>query len=758
MATNRKSFNFRHGLQVDDTNFVINANGLVGIGSSVPTESLDVRDNAKIGGSLIVGSLEVTNQSSLNRLGVDNIDVGITSIKSGIITSSSPTGIITYYGDARYLQGMPTSQWVDVDAGFGYTSIYAAGFVGVGTVDPRFVFQVGGNTDTSSEGFTGVGIQSGGHILAAGIVTAYEFSGFGTGITDIPNTSLVNSSVSYGGVSLALGESDTTPAFDLTDATNYPYGSLTGVTTSIVGDSTPKLGGNLDLNSYSILGIGSVGIGTANVLDGFIFQVAGEGDATEEGFINGVGIDTLGNILATGIVTASTFKGSFDGSGALLNSIPNASLVNSSVSYGGIALNLGDTDDTPAFDLTDATNYPYGSLTGVTTSIVGDSTPKLGGNLDLNNKDINGTGNIAVNGNIGCDGLSTSSTLKVGIDADGTLGSMLNVTSSSIGIGSYDNPNATVHIRRPSNEATLQLTGNSGASITIGTSESSLIGYNGQIRYAFSGSGKPYSGYESLDIINYGNGNINSYLQAGAVVGDPGSFIWHDSTSPLMTLTYEGNLGIGKTDPEHRLHVAGISTFTGDAHFESNVTIENTLTAGTLSIDELTANLTGNVNGNLNGTHVNVTGVSTFAEVQATFFGIGTDRSNDSEVVVLNASSPSSVVIIDASANIGLGTTTLHVKGINAPGKDILIRSVGIGTTRPRCAVDFTDATNTDILGQNRDRIAYVLFPKLTTSQRNDLTNVDDAGVEDGAIIYNTDNTRLELKLPGGWCGIATVE
>ena len=46
------------------------------------------------------------------------------------------------------------------------------------------------------------------------------------------------------------------------------------------------------------------------------------------------------------------------------------------------------------------------------------------------------------------------------------------------------------------------------------------------------------------------------------------------------------------------------------------------------------------------------------------------------------------------------------------------------------------------------DTIAYVLFPKLTTTQRNNLTNIDNTGVEEGAIIYNVDRTRLELKLP----------
>ena len=44
----------------------------------------------------------------------------------------------------------------------------------------------------------------------------------------IANAKLANSTVSFGGVTLALGASDATPAFDLTDATNYPTSSLSG--------------------------------------------------------------------------------------------------------------------------------------------------------------------------------------------------------------------------------------------------------------------------------------------------------------------------------------------------------------------------------------------------------------------------------------------------------------------------------------------------------------------------------------------------
>ena len=43
-------------------------------------------------------------------------------------------------------------------------------------------------------------------------------------------------------------------------------------------------------------------------------------------------------------------------------------------------------------------NVPYTSLTGVTTNIVADTTPQLGGDLDLNSQNITGTGNANITG------------------------------------------------------------------------------------------------------------------------------------------------------------------------------------------------------------------------------------------------------------------------------------------------------------------------------------------------------------------------
>ena len=54
MANYTKSFNFRNGVQVDDSNFIVNSVGLVGIGTTIPEKRLDVRGSASITGITIL--------------------------------------------------------------------------------------------------------------------------------------------------------------------------------------------------------------------------------------------------------------------------------------------------------------------------------------------------------------------------------------------------------------------------------------------------------------------------------------------------------------------------------------------------------------------------------------------------------------------------------------------------------------------------------------------------------------------------------
>jgi hypothetical protein len=64
------------------------------------------------------------------------------------------------------------------------------------------------------------------------ILTNKSISGSTNTLSNIANTSLSNSSVNFGGVTVSLGASNTTPAFDLTNATSYPTSSLVGTITN----------------------------------------------------------------------------------------------------------------------------------------------------------------------------------------------------------------------------------------------------------------------------------------------------------------------------------------------------------------------------------------------------------------------------------------------------------------------------------------------------------------------------------------------
>ena len=173
MANIKKNFNFRNGVQVDDDNLLVTSTGLVGIGTTIPNEALDVRGNVIVTGFTSTSTAQIGILTVSTFVPTQIVGAGL-SVLSGIVTAQG-TGILTYFGDASNLLGMPTSQWEDKDVGLGFTSIYnTGGNVGVGTEDPRSTFQVGNNADAGEKG---VGISSVGNINATGIVTAVSFVG-----------------------------------------------------------------------------------------------------------------------------------------------------------------------------------------------------------------------------------------------------------------------------------------------------------------------------------------------------------------------------------------------------------------------------------------------------------------------------------------------------------------------------------------------------------------------------------------------------
>jgi hypothetical protein len=156
----------------------------------------------------------------------------------------------------------------------------------------------------------------------------------------IANSKLSNSTVSLGGVSVALGGTDADPAFNLEHATGYPTTALVGtITNAQLAGSIANA--KLDNSTISLGGV-SIALGGTNADPAFDLS-----DAT--------------NYPTTALVGTITNT-------QLAGSIANSKLASDSVNFGGVTVALGSSDETPAFNLTHATNYPTTALVGTITN------------------------------------------------------------------------------------------------------------------------------------------------------------------------------------------------------------------------------------------------------------------------------------------------------------------------------------------------------------------------------------------------------
>ena len=706
MANIKKGFNFRNGVQVDDDNLKVSPTGLVGIGTTVPTEALDVRGNLVVTGISSSATVKagVVTVTTLNPTVI--IGAGV-SIVSGIVTASS--GIITFYGDARFLQGMPTSQWEDVNTGFGVTSIYnTGGNVGIATSNPQFTLQIGADVNSFKDC---VGISSFGDIKASGIITATTFigniSGTGATFTSIAGnitgnvTGLVNSLgiSTFGGIN-ALGR-------------------IVGSATSNV---IPFLYSNLsDLPSAStyhgaFAHVHSQGKGYFAHAGNWWELVNKQQDGTV-----GTGVE---NYVIDRLVSTSTTATSLNVAGV-------STLTGSLIANGSVDFN-GDLDVDGHTELDNTTITGVVTFTEAKTPSAGNTLAIGADKLILRNRDgneqfleANDNGSVKIYYDFlprletsGVGVTITSQLDTTNIVASGIITATTELNSPLIGVGT-DAPANDIQVRK-TGDVEIQVTSDTGvAGLTVGRESGVSNTNNAEFRYGLVSGGSPYSSAQSLDIINYGTDNFNYFLSGNNPGGANGDFHWHKgfNSTRLMTLTKDGNLGIGETQPITTFHVQGISTVTGSSFVGGtfdvggNAIVGGNLTIGgdfNLSAGSFNGNVIGNVTGNLTGS-VNDTGISTFA-------------------------------------NVAIGTY-YAAAGVELDGSQItaVFNNLAIGSTNPESGADFKNCG----FGVT-DR--FLIPPTVTTIERNSITTPVDGG-----LIFNSTSNRLEVYLQNSWVGIATV-
>ena len=663
MANYNKSFNFRNGIQVDNDNFVVNANGLVGIGTTIPKNYL-----LNVHGDVNITGLITANNSILGVATISTLDATNVSASSSITAG-------TFYGSASGLTGIygiAVDGWV-VSGG----NISTTSNVGIGTTLPVGNFQVG----------TGVTITTHGGATYSGIVTALSLDSIGL-------TGTKNLQVS--GVSTFNSSIDLNSSIDISGHAELDQLNVSGVSTfaiAHIGPSVTISSGIVTATSYRGDGSQLTGIAvTANVITNSLV-VSGVSTLRTLGVL---GVTTTQHLQVSGVSTLSTLN------------------VNNVYSSTGVIT---------------ASNF-VGSFTGTASTA----------------QSLTGNPNITV-----------SNVLASNIQS-GVITATTRIYSESIGIGTTSS-SSDIHVKR-SGQAKIQITSDSAESI-IGLGNSvSINGYNGLLRYGNTSGTFPYSTSNSLDVLNYGPGNVNFYLEASNVsAATTGSFYWHrkPNFARLMTLTYDGKLGIGNTLPGYNLEVTGNARVDSDAYFGNDVEVSNDLvvtndlTVGnsfTFNGQYISANLEGNIN--------STSGVSTFYDLKVTnssqIQSIGIGHSNPPIFDPVSSTYITNPLSINGGANntffvttggkVGVGTTAITGSyGIDGLTIEAGFKSVGVGTTSVRASVDFADAGKDYSSGQ----YAYMLPPRLNSSEIVGLSTVA------GAIIYNTDTNTHQGYNGSGW-------
>ena len=568
MANYNKSFNFRNGVQVDDDNFIVNANGLVGIGTSIPREFLDVHGTAKITGLVTARNLAVTGVSTF----YSDVKVG-----SGI-TFNPSTGAVratAFFGDGSTLSnivGFSTNAWI---LNIAQTGLSTSLNIGIGTQALDAYDLVIGSDPLVSEGISFDG--STGNINSSGIVTAINFSGSLTGnVTgDIYSTGISTFSTIQVGSSVTIsGGIVTATSFvgsltgTATTATNIP--NLTGAITS--NNTTTSLGSFTSAQLATALsdetGSGANVFATSPTL---VTPVIGNATATSIVVGSGVTINSGGITASAGIITASGFVGTLTGSvvgiastARDLTSDARVSIVHiasqtssigiSTVSTRLYAESIGVGTNSPSSDIhirrTSTSTLQITSDTAEAIIAIGRSTTLTGSN-----------GALIFGNTAGIYPYSTTKTLDIINYDTGNINQYLHYGSAGVGTGNFN------WIYAPnSNNPLMTLTygGNLGIGITNPTmklqvsgiaSVSSLVTQSITATGSIVATGAGTS--TSVGTLYVYGGKSQIFNSNGTEVFPPGGDNLNLTTgiSTFFDISVIDKIGIGNSQPSAEIHI-----------------------------------------------------------------------------------------------------------------------------------------------------------------------------------------------------------
>jgi len=409
---------------VTTTDLANNTNGQIlvyGELEGVDTSDFEVADELYVAPS---GGLTNVRPTDVNHL-VQKIAVVLKKSNNGAIlvygagrTNDVPNtisigGSITageFYGDGANITGISTTNITDYGVGLG-------GGGGSQTLDETL-----GLGNTSSTG------------MSVGVVTATTFVGNVTGTATTAAGLSGSPDITVGSVTATSGEF----SGNVTIGGTLTYEDVTNIDS--VGLVTARTGVDVLAGGINVIGITTIstGIGTVHIGTGSTALLV-QGDARVTGILTiGTGSITLDpsakkieGVDEIIIGTGTTVRIHQDTSGEIAFSDREGKQVSigigttASINTTGIITATefhGDGSNVTGISTLNITNYGVGlgGGGGGISSVADDTSPQLGGNLDLNSNDITGTGNLDITGIVTATSFVKSSNSGGFLKADGT--------------------------------------------------------------------------------------------------------------------------------------------------------------------------------------------------------------------------------------------------------------------------------------------------------------------------------------------------
>ena len=383
---------------------VIGGDGITANANDIEVDSTVLRTT---GDNIISSSAQVDHDSTTNFVANEHINHTSVSIAAGsgltgggtiasnrTINIGSGTGITV---NADSIQTNDSAIVHDNLSGFvsnehiNHTSVTltaGAGLNGGGDISTNRTFSVDSGSMAAYYSSSAFGTVTGDVLITdAGVSTIQTTSVENSMLAgSIANSKLSNSSVNYGGITLSLGGSDTTPAFNLSDATALPIVAGTTGTLSVARGGT----GATTLNNLITLGTHTTGNYVATLTGGT--GITSTGATSGEGITHSISVDaSQTQITELGTITT----GVWNGTAIDISSYTNL-VAGTNITLSGDTLNVDDAflinsgDDTTSGTITAAGLITSGNISGSSNSTgsfgtikVDDTTKVTNLNADL---------------------------------------------------------------------------------------------------------------------------------------------------------------------------------------------------------------------------------------------------------------------------------------------------------------------------------------------------------------------------------------